>query len=329
MNLNLGQRAMIVALQAAHPEMGKKKLTTEANKLLPAKMHIEKSQLRDFLRSRDEPTTSNPPVIATKPRDEAFVTGTANPIFHLLREAEREYLLNMDFTHVHGMHQSHSDSGERCHPVAHLRHHFVVLLVLMGFRPCVPFVSPRLAGIAKMSEMVLRCFMPLMEQFDLESYGFKLLYVAADVKTYDSRFHGFKGTWVLADTQSAGWRAVGDMFAMPNTPISAKQLCTAFGFPLQDEDEFYNKVEILDATEHAVLQDHSSQHTCKVGVLKIFCGQGDVADWDRIAEYYSACRELAAVLGTELTLDLCEHPRMRVWCWMTGRLAQTQSVIGA
>lgn len=28
-DLNLGQRAMIVAMEAAHPDMGKKKLTTE------------------------------------------------------------------------------------------------------------------------------------------------------------------------------------------------------------------------------------------------------------------------------------------------------------
>lgn len=135
-------------------------------------MQVEKYKLRDFLRSRDAP--ANALVAATKPRDEAFVTGTANPIFHLLREAEREYLLNLDNASITGINPSHSDSG-RCHPVAHLRHHLVVLLVLLGFRPCVPFVSPRVAGIATMSEMVLRCLVPLMEQFDLESYGFKLL----------------------------------------------------------------------------------------------------------------------------------------------------------
>lgn len=152
--------------------------------------------------------------------------------------------------------------------------------------------------------------------------------------THDKRFHGFEGTWVLADTRSPGWHAVREIFVgMPTVRMPPPYLCTALGFPLQDrnedgDDEFYNKVEILDATEHALLKDHFSQHTCSVGVLKIFCGQGGSADWERLAEYYMACKELAALLGTELTLNLCEHTHMRVWCWLTGRIGPSQSVIG-
>lgn len=132
-------------------------------------MKVEKYELRDFLRSR-----ANAPVAATKPRDQSFTTGTAHPIFHLLREAEREYLLNLDNASATKIKPLHSNSG-RCHPVDHVRHHFVVLLVLLGVRPCHPFVCPRAEGIATMGEMVLRCLVPLMEKFDLESYGFKLL----------------------------------------------------------------------------------------------------------------------------------------------------------
>lgn len=135
-------------------------------------MKVEKYQVRDLIRSRDEPT--NTPVVATKPRDQTFTTGTAYPIFHLLCEAEREYLLNLDNASTAKINPCHSATG-RCHPVAHVRQHLVVLLVLLGFRPCHPFVSPSDEGNAIMSEMVIRCLVPLMEKFDLESYGFRLL----------------------------------------------------------------------------------------------------------------------------------------------------------
>ncbi|KAG8164028.1 hypothetical protein KVR01_005946 [Diaporthe batatas] len=333
MDLNLGQREVISAMRAAHPEMGLKRLTTEVNKVLPSKMEVEKSKLRDFLRSRDEP--ANAPVADTKPRDDDFITHMACPIFHHLREAEREYLLNLDNASIIATSPPHSDSGGRCHPVAHLRHHLVVLLVLLGFRPCALFLSTKVEGIATMSEMVLRCLVPLMEKFDLESYGFKLLYVATNPRTHNQRFRGFRGTWVLADTRHPGWIVVREMFvAPPRAPIPPRMMCIALGYPTHDrpedgDDEFYNKVEILDATEHALLKDSFSQGVCRVCVLKIFCGQGSETDWERIVRYFGACGELAEKhVGTKLSLDLSEHERMRVWCYMTGRLEQSQTVIG-
>lgn len=134
-------------------------------------MRVEKHELRDFVRSLDE--TTDGPIVSAKPRDEFLQTNTADQVFVLLREAEREFLINLDRDSVTKMHNP-SDSP-KCHPVAHLRHHLQVLLVLMGVKPCVPFVSPKGTGTAVMGEMVLRCLVPLMEQFDLESYGFKLL----------------------------------------------------------------------------------------------------------------------------------------------------------
>lgn len=134
-------------------------------------MRVEKHELRDFVRSLDE--MAELPIAAPKPRDESFQTNTANEVFILLREAEREFLINLGHDSVTKMHKP-SDSP-KCHPIAHLRHHLQVLLVLLGVKPCVPFVSPKGTGTAVMGEMVLRCLVPLMEQFDLESYGFRLL----------------------------------------------------------------------------------------------------------------------------------------------------------
>lgn len=134
-------------------------------------MQVEKHELRDFIRAIEKHT--DPQNIFTKPRDEYYLAHVADRAFVMLREAEREFLLNLDHDSVAKMHNP-SDSA-KCHPVAHLRAHMKVLLALKGIQPCVPFVSPKATGTVVMNEMVLRCLVPVMEQLDLESYGFKLL----------------------------------------------------------------------------------------------------------------------------------------------------------
>lgn len=146
-------------------------MNRQVNELLPPKMRIEKHELRDFVRTLDEPI--NKTAAAHKPRDESFQSNIANQAFSSLREAEREFLLGLDHDSITKVHKS---SGvPKCHPVAHLRYHVQVLLALKGVQPCVPFVSPKDTGILVMNEMVLRCLVPVMEELDLESYGFRLL----------------------------------------------------------------------------------------------------------------------------------------------------------
>lgn len=134
-------------------------------------MRVEKHELRDFIRSIEKHT--DPQYYFIKPRDEWYMANVADRAFVMLREAEREFLLNLDHDSVTKMHNS-SDSP-KCHPVAHLRSHLKVFLALKGIQPCVPFVSPKETGTVVMNEMVLRCLVPIMEQFDLDSYGFRLL----------------------------------------------------------------------------------------------------------------------------------------------------------
>lgn len=134
-------------------------------------MQVEKHELRDFTRAIKKQT--DPQHVFIKPRDEYYLAHVADRAFVMLREAEREFLLNLDRDSVTKMHNP-SDSP-KCHPVAHLRAHLKVLLALKGIQPCVPFVSPKETGTVVMNEMVLRCLVPVMEQLDLESYGFKLL----------------------------------------------------------------------------------------------------------------------------------------------------------
>lgn len=133
-------------------------------------MKVEKHELRDFVRILDNP--SNTPVTITRPRDESFPANIVNQAFSVYRDAERQFLLDLEHDTVRNLYPQGPEP--KCHAVAHLRHHVELLLTLKGMKPCVPFVSPKPTGIATMDNMVLRCLVPLMEQFDLESYGFKL-----------------------------------------------------------------------------------------------------------------------------------------------------------
>lgn len=135
-------------------------------------MRVEKHELRDFVRSLDEPGVLAP-AAATKPRGESFTDDVASRAFVNLREAEREFLLNLDHESVTKMHNP--GDSPKCHPVAHMRHHLQVLLLLKGIQPCVMFVSPKETGTVVQNQMIFRCLLPVMEELELESYGFKLL----------------------------------------------------------------------------------------------------------------------------------------------------------
>lgn len=112
---------------------------------------------------------------------------------------------------------------------------------------------------------------------------------------------------------------------MPNHRVPRKLLCAALGFPVHDEN-IINQVEILDSTEYELLRESFDQDTCKVGILKIYSDDGGVEDWEKITEYYSACRDAVGPLGTVLTLDLREHPVMEEWCRVNSKLAAPEDV---
>lgn len=142
--------------------------------------------------------------------------------------------------------------------------------------------------------------------------------IATDVLTSTTRFRGFNGSWVLADTQSAAWALVRDIFVPsprrdPSRRVPEKLMCAAFGFPVCT-DNIINQVVIRDKTEYGLLQDSFDQDTCRVNVLKIVCDDGCAEDWEAIRSYCEACRDAALRLGTVLTLDLSEHPMMEQWC---------------
>ncbi|KAJ0124790.1 hypothetical protein J7T55_006131 [Diaporthe amygdali] len=319
MGLNSGSKAIITAMRAAQPYTGLKRLTVEVNDLLPPKMKVEKHELRDFVRILDNP--SNTPVTITRPRDESFPANIVNQAFSVYRDAERQFLLDLEHDTVRNLYPQGPEP--KCHAVAHLRHHVELLLTLKGMKPCVPFVSPKPTGIATMDSMVLRCLVPLMEQFDLESYGFKLYYIATNIRTTTQQFRGFKGSWVFADLRSVAWPLVRDIFVTPRDPVHRlpeSLLCRAMGMPVHN-DRLINRVVIKDHTEYELLQSAFDQDTCQVGVVDIFCDDGNKEDWLVIIRYFKRCQLVALELGTALIIDVGEHPMMEQWLAMEVRRA--------
>lgn len=86
-------------------------------------------------------------------------------------------------------------------------------------------------------------------------------------------------------------------------------------------DSLINRVVIKDHTEYELLQSAFDQDTCQVGVVDIFCDDGNKEDWLAIIRYFKRCQLVALDLGTALIIDVGEHPMMEQWLAMEVRRA--------
>lgn len=96
--------------------------------------------------------------------------------------------------------------------------------------------------------------------------------------------------------------------------VPEKLMHAAYGHPVRTDDTLTCEVNIKDMTEHRLLRDGVNQDSCRVSAVRVLCDSGCPGDWEAIMEYYIVCRDLAAPLGTVLTIDMCEHPMMDQWC---------------
>ncbi|KAK7747839.1 hypothetical protein SLS53_001088 [Cytospora paraplurivora] len=258
MSLDSGRCEMISALRAVHPDMGLKKFATHVNGLLPSDMGLPKHLIRDYLRSNEKfANEEGAEKIASslRPRDESFKT-VVKQAFVAFREAERAYML--DETRQETAELRRTNAGVLLN---YFRHYIEVLLTLKGVKPCTLFCSnPDTMLMRSLSDsglsariftaVVCKYLVPVLERFDIESYGFKLHYIANDVKT-DSPSGRFKGSWVFADTQSPLWPQVRDIFFSTDAEVITSESATAkaLGYPVSFEGPPEYCIEFQDRTE--------------------------------------------------------------------------------
>ncbi|KAI0378567.1 hypothetical protein F5Y04DRAFT_261714 [Hypomontagnella monticulosa] len=297
---NIALREMVRALRSKSPDVGLKKLTAEIQAILPESMKPEKKtikEIRQYLDNEEQPTTP------TKARGNEF-NRRIQAAFEMFRDAERDYLLGLGRTTVRSA--LRNPRAQSWSAASYLRHYFEILLTLKNMKPCTLIcmgTGPQ--GSIMMNGMVLQCLAPMMQRFELESYGFTLRYLAHDVLTEQLGHSGFKGSWIFADKQSEAWSKVEDIFLLPHpgrrTPEDT--IGSALGYPLPGGNA---TISLIDGTETSELRAITGA-VIRDGVIGIqfFCTEGRFAE---LLEYYVQCKLMAKDFGVFLKIDAEGHP---------------------
>lgn len=187
---------------------------------------------------------------------------------------------------------------------AHLRHYLEFLLVLQGLKPCLLFLKYASENDPLFSTVVIDCLVPVMDRFDLWSYGFSI------------GFH--TGSWVFYDTRSPKLSLVREaLLTRHDDPgVPDKVVSEALGYPFHfDNWQRGRFVTIRDATELEALVSSGwpKANSCCVQGMSFTCPEGDEAVWKKVLDVYNGYRRAAASLGTELVLFIGDYREMIDW----------------
>ncbi|KAI4860364.1 hypothetical protein F4820DRAFT_110632 [Hypoxylon rubiginosum] len=291
---NIALREMIRALRSENPGIGLKKLTAQIKAFLPEDMVVEKKTVREVYQGLDD---QHQPATQIRARDDNFHS-RIKAAFEMFRDAERAYLLAFDNEKVRSITKDPDAPG--WYAASQLRHYFEIFLTLKGKKPCT--LAGMNAGEELINGMVLQCLAPMMEQFELESYGFTLRYLAHDVLTEQLGHPGFKNSWIFADKQSEKWNSVEDIFLLPHPGQRNREdaIGAALGYPLPGGE---TTVWLIDETETSELQRITGEEVDEVIGMEFFCIDGNVGHRVRLHEYYAQCKQAAKDVGVQLKID--------------------------
>ncbi len=235
-----------------------------------------------------------------KPRDASYAKVVKEAI-DLFRTNERAYLLTYK--------SPKSEYADRpgWYYAAHMSYYAEVLFVLKGVKPCVLFAS----GDQSHTQTIIdTCLKPLIEQFDLLSYGFRLQQITHPLPT--TAHAGFQNGWVLADTHSDKWDTVQQVLLRPypNPPVPEALIGDALGYPSRKGP---CAVSYIDETERQYLRKHVNNDVCCVDSLEFFCVTGGSAEYMAILRHFIRYKEAMQEVGRTATLDTARHPALAQW----------------
>ncbi|XXH02114.1 hypothetical protein Hte_008482 [Hypoxylon texense] len=284
---NIALREMIRALRSENPGIGFKKLTAQVKAVLPEDMEVQKKTVREVCQYLDD---ENQPATQIRARDDSFHSHIKEA-FEMFRDAERAYLLALGENTVRSITKNPDAPG--WFAASQLRHYFEILLTLKGMKPCTLVTMNN--GEEVMNGMVLQCLAPMMERFDLESYGFTLRYLAHDVLTEQPLHPGFKGGWIFANKQSEKWSKVEDIFLLPHPGRRNREnaVGSALGYPLPDGGM---TVLLIDDTETSQLEQITGEDVDEVIGMEFFCVGGG-GHMKLLHQYYAQCEQAAKDVG--------------------------------
>ncbi|KAK7699818.1 hypothetical protein SLS64_011430 [Diaporthe eres] len=311
---NYGLKALITAIRScdvpdceckSDPEINRAKVN---DKLQPSH-RITKTAFNAICLDLDQnPITDRPSTSAgEKQRDDGNFDRAVEEAFKEFRDKEREITLKSSKGCYVGERKISRKQGKPGNKfwmcAAHLRHHLEFLLVLKGLKPCLLLVKYRPENEPLFSTVVLDCLVPVMDRFDLWSYGFSI------------SFH--TGSWVFYDTRSPKVSLVKEVFLTHHDdPVPERVVAEALGYPVHFDDWQDGRfVTMRDATELKVLVSRGwpEKDSCCVQGMSFTCPEGDETVWKEVLDVYHRYRRAALSLGTELVLFIGGYREMIDW----------------
>lgn len=242
------------------------------------------------------------------------------------RELERQFLLNVS---VGPLRHDNTTTDKWWEAAAHLRHHVEFLLVLKGLKPCVLFCKNSLENTSVFSTVIMDILIPIMNQLNLWSYGFRISFESCEWVFYDTRSSLLPQITkiFLTDYTSKKVNRTGAYPAADSDKrylVDHLEVAHALGYPIRsDASDAGFSVNIQDVTEMDVLESAGRPlpHCCVYG-MGFLSPEGNEDDWIKILKHYHSCAEAARKFGTELRLVL-RHEKMTDWLernpgWLVG-----------
>lgn len=234
------------------------------------------------------------------------------------RDKERELTLNApQGTRVGGQLIPRGDEDKFWIGAAHLRHHVELLLVLKGVKPCVLFVKYADENDPLFSTVVIDCLVPIMDRFDLWSYGFGISIQSRNWVFYDARSPQLPLIKKAFLTHPSVKRM--DRVAYPEKyypMMSDHETAQALGYPVPFNDhQSGHLITIRDLTELGALAAAGwpEDQQCCVPGMQFNCPTGDASVWKKVLDFHRQCEEAAKSVGTGLFLFTGEHREMTAW----------------
>ncbi|KAG8156950.1 hypothetical protein KVR01_013172 [Diaporthe batatas] len=275
-----------------------------------------------FLNLNESPLTDRPATsVGEKKRDDSHFDRVVEEAFKAFRDQERDIVLNAPrgcvasnpvagFEELPALHRSDNcPEGQFWAGAAHLRHHIEILLTLKGVKPCVMFY--RFVGGNKrlFSSVVIDCLVPIMNRFDLWSYGFRISFKSGCWVFYDARFQKMPLITKVFLTHETVMQADPDTYDPQYYPGVPDSLCAeVLGYPVPFED-FQKGYSVIfrDTTEMEVLATRGwpEDERCCVQAMHFTCPEGPNREgnsWNTVNEFFLRCRAAARTVGTDLCL---------------------------
>lgn len=200
---------------------------------------------------------------------------------------------------------------------AHLRHHLELLLVLKGVKPCVLFVKYADSNSPLFSTVIIDCLVPIMDRFDLWSYGFGISVQSREWVFYDARSPQMPLIKKAFLTHPSVKRKDPVAYPEKHYPmICDHDTAQALGYPVPFNGyQSGHFVTIRDNTELRVLAAAGwpDGQVCCVPGMQFTCPTGDESVWKKVVDFHRQCDEVAKSVGTEIMLFTGEHPKLNAW----------------